>query len=87
MLTILLRKCALLLLLLTAGAVNGFSMIVESGNAIVIERSTTEDIYLAAGTVIINAPVHGQLVVAGGKIYINDSVYNDRSAGISGETW
>ncbi|MDO6429518.1 hypothetical protein Q4E93_02885 [Flavitalea sp. BT771] len=77
MITILLRKCALLLLLLSAGSINGFSMIVESGNTIVIDHSTTQDIYLAAGTVIINAPVHGQLVVAGGKIYINDSVYDD----------
>ena len=77
MVTFFLRKCAFALLLVLTGVVNGFGMIVESGNTIIIDRPTFQDIYLAAGTIVINAPVHGQLVVAGGKIYINDSVTND----------
>ena len=76
MLQPLLRRYLVLLLILGGSPVCAWSMIVESGQTVVIDSATSEDIYLVAGTVIINAPVHGDLVVAGGKIYINDSVNN-----------
>jgi len=81
MISLLLRRCALCLLLPAAGFLPVSAMVIESGNTIVIDSATDEDIYLAAGTVIINAPVHGDLVVAGGKIYINDTVNNVLLAG------
>lgn len=61
------------------------AMVVESGKVIVIDSSTTEDIYLAGGTVVINAPLHGDLVVAAGRVYINDSVGNILLAGGTAE--
>ncbi len=71
----------MLLILLAGGASCAYSMIVESGNTVVIDSTTNADIYVIAGTVIINAPVHGDLVAAGGKIYINDTVNNVLLAG------
>jgi len=65
-----------LLLLLTA-TLGAFSMVIESGTSIVIDQSVNEDLYLAGGTITINAPVFGDLIVTGGTIYVNDSISHD----------
>jgi cytoskeletal protein CcmA (bactofilin family) len=78
------RNYLLGLLLILAGPIAAFPMIVETGTTIVIDHPVNEDIYLIAGTIMINAPIHGDVVVAGGEIYINDSV--DRDVLIAGGT-
>lgn len=49
MITILLRRCAIFLLLMAAVFFHVSAMVVESGNTIVIDSATDEDIYLAGG--------------------------------------
>ncbi len=43
----------------------------------VIREKTLQDLYLAGGTVTVNAPVLGDLVAAGGTINVNDTIKQD----------
>lgn len=61
-----------LLALLRANA-----LVITSGSTVVIEHAVHEDIYISAGTVLIQAPVYGSLIVAGGTVTVKDSILND----------
>lgn len=63
------------LCLMIAG--RALSMVTVSGNKVVIEHTVYDDVYIAAGTVLIEAPIHGSLIVAGGTVIVKDSVLND----------
>ncbi len=49
----------------------------QSGENVIITERTNQDLYVAGGTVTINAPIDGDLIVAGGTVTINDSVSHD----------
>lgn len=57
-------------------SVKAFSQ-VRSGESVVIDDAVNDDLYVAAGTVTVNAPIRGDLVVAGGTVVLNDSVAQD----------
>lgn len=49
----------------------------KASDNIVIREKVTKDLYVAGGTVTINAPVYGDLIVAGGTITVNDTITQD----------
>ena len=49
----------------------------QSGDDVVIRERFAHDLYVAGGTVTINAPVDGDLIVVGGTVIINDTISQD----------
>ncbi len=50
---------------------------IRSGENIVINKTVNQDLYVAGGSVTINAPIKGDLIVAGGTIIVNDTITQD----------
>ncbi|MBS1662440.1 MAG: hypothetical protein JST68_15455, partial [Bacteroidetes bacterium] len=70
-------KRYILLFLCTLLAARGTCMVTASGDRVVIDHAVYDDVYVAAGTVLIEAPIHGTLIVAGGSVIVKDSILND----------
>ena len=70
-------KKILMLVCLTIFATSTFAYRIEYGNNVIISQPVYEDLYIAGGTITINAAIHGDLICAGGTIIINDTVTND----------
>ncbi len=49
----------------------------ESGENVIISNKVGHDLYVAGGTVSVNAPIEGDLTVAGGTITVTDTVAQD----------
>jgi hypothetical protein len=47
---------------------------------ILIDKTQADDSYRAGKSIIVNAPVQGDLVIAGGNLIVNDSIYGDLTA-------
>lgn len=52
----------------------------EQDGAVIIEQLQNDDAYYAGESIILNAPVQGDLVIAGGNLTLNDSVVGDLTA-------
>ena len=44
------------------------------GNEVAMTNKVNDDLYISAGTVRIEAPVYGDVVICGGTVIISDSV-------------
>lgn len=67
-----------LLLSVLVSAVSSYSFSqTRSGDNVLINQKITRDLYVAGGTVVIDAPIDGDVIAAGGTITINDSVMQD----------
>lgn len=52
----------------------------ENEDEILIDKTQADDSYRAGKSIIVNAPVHGDLVIAGGSLIVNDSINGDLTA-------
>ena len=52
----------------------------ENEGEILIDKTQTDDSYRAGKSIIVNAPVQGDLVIAGGSLIVNDSINGDLTA-------
>lgn len=52
----------------------------ENEGEILIDKTQADDSYRAGKSIIVNAPVQGDLVIAGGSLIVNDSINGDLTA-------
>ena len=52
----------------------------ENEGEILIDKTQADDSYRAGKSIIVNAPVKGDLVIAGGSLIVNDSINGDLTA-------